>query len=94
MFFKSLQPLLPYLKRYRWNYIAGSVCVLVSNGAWVLFPLIIHRAVDGLERGVSRHALRPDIFPSPQTNTQTNCERPGIAAPTSPITLSPAFSRA
>jgi ATP-binding cassette subfamily B multidrug efflux pump len=57
MFFKSLQPLLPYLKRYRWNYIAGSVCVLVSNGAWVLFPLIIHRAVDGLERGVSRHAL-------------------------------------
>ena len=29
-----------------------------------------------------------------QTSTQTNCERPGIAAPTSPITLSPAFSRA
>jgi len=56
MFFKSLRPLLPYLKRYRWEYIAGSVCVLISNGAWVLFPQIIHKAVDGLEHGVSRGA--------------------------------------
>jgi ATP-binding cassette, subfamily B, multidrug efflux pump len=57
MFFKSLRPLWPYLKRYRWSYVAGTVCVLVNNGAWVLFPQIIHKAVDGLERGVTRHAL-------------------------------------
>ncbi|HEY4904585.1 MAG TPA: ABC transporter ATP-binding protein [Candidatus Sulfotelmatobacter sp.] len=62
MFFKSLRPLLPYLKRYRWEYIAGSVCVLISNGAWVLFPQIIHKAVDGLERGVSRGALAMFAF--------------------------------
>jgi ATP-binding cassette, subfamily B, multidrug efflux pump len=62
MFFKSLRPLLPYLKRYRWEYIAGSVCVLISNGAWVLFPQIIHKAVDGLEHGVSRGALAMFAF--------------------------------
>jgi len=57
MFFKSLRPLWPYLRRYRWSYVAGTVCVLVNNGAWVLFPQIIHKAVDGLERGVTRQAL-------------------------------------
>jgi ATP-binding cassette, subfamily B, multidrug efflux pump len=57
MFFKNLRPLWPYLRRYRWSYVAGTVCVLVNNGAWVLFPQIIHKAVDGLERGVTRHAL-------------------------------------
>jgi hypothetical protein len=30
---KSLRPLLPYLKRYRWGYVVGTVCVLISNGA-------------------------------------------------------------
>src|ERR1700738_111821 len=54
---KSLRPLLPYLKRYRWGYVAGTVCVLVSNGAWVLFPQVIQRAIDSLKGGVTRHAL-------------------------------------
>ena len=57
MFIKSLRPLLPYLKRYRWSYVAGSVCVLVSNGVWVLFPQIIYKAIDGLQLGVTRQAL-------------------------------------
>src|ERR1700730_6933753 len=54
---KSLRPLLPYLKRYRWSYVVGTVCVLVSNGAWVLFPQVIQRAIDSLKGGVTRHAL-------------------------------------
>src|SRR5258708_1401103 len=54
---KSLRPLLPYLKRYRWGYVAGTVCVLVSKGAWVLFPQVIQRAIDSLKGGVTRHAL-------------------------------------
>jgi ATP-binding cassette subfamily B protein len=57
MFLKNLRPLLPYLKRYRWSYVAGTVCVLVSNGAWVLFPQIIYKAIDGLKQGFTRHAL-------------------------------------
>ena len=57
MFLKNLRPLLPYLKRYRWSYVAGTVCVLVSNGAWVLFPQIIYKAIDGLKQGFTRQAL-------------------------------------
>src|SRR5258708_27487272 len=53
---KSLRPLQPYLKRYRWGYVAGTVCVLVSNGAWVLFPQVVQRAIDSLKGGVPRHA--------------------------------------
>ena len=57
MFPKRLQPLLPYLKRYRWSYLAGSLCVLCNNGAWVLYPLIIGRAVNDLRGGVTRDKL-------------------------------------
>ena len=58
MFPKNLRPLLPYLKRYRWGYLAGTVCVLANNGAWVLFPQVVQRAVDSLNRGVTPEKLR------------------------------------
>jgi ATP-binding cassette subfamily B multidrug efflux pump len=54
---KSLRPLLPYLKRYRWGYAAGTLCVLLTNGIWILFPLVIGRAADDLREGVTRHKL-------------------------------------
>src|SRR5579863_9460382 len=54
---KTLVPLLPYIKRYRWGYITGSLCVLLTNGIWVLFPLILGRASDDLHSGVTRHKL-------------------------------------
>jgi len=57
MFPKSLRPLLPYVKRYRWGYLAGSACVLLTNGIWILFPLVIGRAADDLHAGVTRHKL-------------------------------------
>jgi ATP-binding cassette subfamily B protein len=57
MFLKSLRPLLPYLKRYRWAYAFGTGCVLLHNGIWVLFPLVIGRASDDLNQGVTRHKL-------------------------------------
>jgi ATP-binding cassette subfamily B protein len=52
-----LRPLLPYLKRYRWGYVAGSLCVLLTNGIWILFPLVIGRAAQDLDHGVTRHKL-------------------------------------
>jgi len=52
MFPKSLRPLLPYLKRYRWGYLAGTICVLCNNAALVLIPWIIGHAVDDLKSGV------------------------------------------
>src|SRR5580700_1227794 len=54
---KSLRPLLPYVKRYRWGYIAGTLCVFLTQGIWILFPLVLGRAADDLHNGVTRHKL-------------------------------------
>jgi ATP-binding cassette subfamily B protein len=57
MFPKSLRPLIPYLKRYRWAYTLGTACVFLHNGIWVLFPLVLGKASDDLNQGVTRHKL-------------------------------------
>ncbi len=54
---QSLRPLLPYLKRYRWGYVAGTLCVFLTNGIWILFPLVLGKAADDLNSGVTRHKL-------------------------------------
>jgi ATP-binding cassette subfamily B multidrug efflux pump len=54
---KSMRPLLPYLKRYRWGFVAGVFCILLSNGAWVLLPQVIRHAVDDLNSGVTSAKL-------------------------------------
>jgi ATP-binding cassette subfamily B multidrug efflux pump len=57
MLLKSLRPLLPYVKRYRWGYLAGTLCVFLTQGIWILFPLVIGRAADDLHGDVTRHKL-------------------------------------
>ena len=57
MFLENLRPLLPYLKRYRWSYAAGTLCVFLTNGIWILFPLVLGKAADDLHEGVTRHKL-------------------------------------
>jgi ATP-binding cassette subfamily B protein len=57
MLLKSLRPLLPYLKRYRWGYLAGTLCVFLTNGIWILFPLVLGKAADDLHEGVTPHKL-------------------------------------
>ncbi len=54
---KSMLPLLPYLKRYRWGFVAGVFCIFLSNGAWVLLPQVIRHAVDDLHTGVTSAKL-------------------------------------
>ena len=54
---KSLRPLIPYFKKYRRSYMVGTVCVFLTNGIWILFPLVIRRAVDDLHLGITRHKL-------------------------------------
>jgi ATP-binding cassette subfamily B multidrug efflux pump len=54
---KSLRPLFPYLRKYRGSYFIGTICVLINNGVWILFPLVLRRAVDGLQAGVTREKL-------------------------------------
>jgi ATP-binding cassette subfamily B multidrug efflux pump len=55
--FKNLSPLFPYLRKYRSTFVSGGLCVLCNNGIWILFPLIIRRAIDDLNLGVTRHKL-------------------------------------
>jgi len=52
---KNLRPLLPYLRKYRATYSIGALCVLCNNGIWIVFPLVIRRAIDVLNAGVGQH---------------------------------------
>src|SRR5262245_44433138 len=53
--FKNLQPLWPYLMRYRVTLFWGALTVFLNNGIWVLFPQVIRRAIDDLNQGATRH---------------------------------------
>lgn len=58
MFLENLRPLFPYLKKYRRAYVLGTFCVLLHNGIWILFPLVIRSAVNDLQSGpVTAHKL-------------------------------------
>lgn len=57
MFPKSLRPLLPYMKRYRWGYLAGTLCVFLTNGILVLMPLVIGRAFNDLSHRIYSRML-------------------------------------
>ncbi len=49
----DLKPLVPYLKRYPRGFFWGGVSVVLSNGLWILLPLVIGRAIDALKLGVT-----------------------------------------
>jgi ATP-binding cassette subfamily B multidrug efflux pump len=55
--FKNLRPLFPYLRKYRATFVIGALCVFCNNGVWILFPLVIRRAIDDMNLGVTRHKL-------------------------------------
>jgi ATP-binding cassette, subfamily B, multidrug efflux pump len=55
--FSNLRPLAPYLRKYRKTFWIGAVCVLCNNGVWILFPLVIRRAIDDLNKQVNVHKL-------------------------------------
>jgi ATP-binding cassette subfamily B multidrug efflux pump len=54
---RDLRPLYGYMRRYRWGYLWGTLSCIATNGVWVLFPLVIEKAIDGLEHGVMRQKI-------------------------------------
>src|SRR3984885_13586975 len=54
---RSMRPLLPYLKQHRWRFGFGTLCIVMSNGAWAGLPRVIGKAAQSLEGGVTRHKL-------------------------------------
>ncbi len=47
---RDLKPLFRYMARYRWGYLRGTLALIATNGIWVLFPLVIERAINTLNR--------------------------------------------
>src|ERR1700684_1386140 len=54
---RDLRALFSYMRRYRWGYLWGTLSCIATNGVWVLFPLVIEKAIDGLEHGVTRQRI-------------------------------------
>ncbi|HEU5231253.1 MAG TPA: ABC transporter ATP-binding protein [Terriglobales bacterium] len=55
--FKRLNPLKPYLYRYRVKFFWGGVALLLNNAIWILFPQVIGRAINDLNVGVTQHKI-------------------------------------
>jgi ATP-binding cassette subfamily B multidrug efflux pump len=55
--FKKLDPLKPYLYKYRIQFFWGGLVLLLNNAIWVFFPQVIGRAINDLNRGVTQHKI-------------------------------------
>lgn len=47
--FQTLKYLLPYLRRYKWKYIAGAIFLLFSNAFRIANPKVVQHAIDYLK---------------------------------------------
>src|SRR5215469_3177559 len=55
---RSLRPLAPYFRRYKWQYVLSAFSVLLMNGIWVLFPEVVRRITNDItSTGITRHKL-------------------------------------
>jgi len=54
---RDLAPLFSYMSRYRWGYVWGTLSCVATNTVWVFFPLVIEKAIDGLEHGITRNRV-------------------------------------
>ncbi len=55
--FKQLQPLFPYMRRYRSGFFWGGVSAVLSNLIWIFFPQVIRVAIDDLNVGVTEQKI-------------------------------------
>ncbi|HET6205809.1 MAG TPA: ABC transporter transmembrane domain-containing protein, partial [Terracidiphilus sp.] len=54
---RDLRPLFAYMRRYKWGYLWGSLCVVGTNAVYVLFPKVLEKAIDGLRSGLTHQKL-------------------------------------
>jgi ATP-binding cassette subfamily B protein len=52
--FRDLRPLFPYMRRYRWGYLWGTLSCIATNAVAVQSPQVLKRAIDGLGHGFTR----------------------------------------
>jgi len=55
--FKKLDPLKPYLYKYRVQFFWGGSVLLLNNLIWIFFPQVIGRAINDLNQGITQHKI-------------------------------------
>ncbi len=55
--FGDLAPLYPYMRRYRWGYVRGTLACVCTNTVAVLFPTVLGMAVDAIKNGTTRRHI-------------------------------------
>ena len=53
----SLRPLSPYIGRHRFGFVAGLIPVFLANVVWLLFPLVLRRAIDDIQAGSAQKLI-------------------------------------
>jgi len=53
----DLVPLYPYMRRYRWGYVRGTLASVATNTVAVLFPTVLGIAVDAIKNGTTRRHI-------------------------------------
>ena len=59
---RDLRPLFSYMRRYRWGYLWGTLSCIATNAVWVIFPLVLEEAIDGMGKGISQKGIW-QLFP-------------------------------
>ncbi len=54
---RDMQPLLGYMRRYRWGYVWGTLSCVITNIIWVQFPAVLGNAVNKIEHGTTRNEI-------------------------------------
>jgi ATP-binding cassette subfamily B multidrug efflux pump len=60
---RDLKPLFRYMARYRWGYLQGTLALTATNAIWVIFPLVLEKAVNALNhRNLDAAATRQTVL--------------------------------
>ena len=55
--FRDLAPLFPYMRRYRWGYLWGTLSCIATNAFAVQFPRVLQVAIDEMKHGTTRQRI-------------------------------------
>ena len=55
--FGDLGPLFPYMRRYRWGYVRGTLACVCTNIVAVQFPRVLGMAINRIEKGTTRELI-------------------------------------
>ena len=53
----SLRRLWPWVRPYRWRFVAGLACVMVSTALYSVIPTLLRRAIDAMEAGAPQRDI-------------------------------------